>query len=195
MESLVKWVVLNSRVCCNVHRSSHFSLLLGYCVQLWCFNAKNSVEVDGKWSLEDEPCVVMLQEMELLKGELIGDLITGCRGLAGQQHAFKSWNWKLEWFSNQTMNPGFAGHSAVEVLTREKGRHWQNRGFKRWERSVGKHVVSMRTCSTRAGALAQVPAISTFQNTLQSRVNLGVGVWGSGTRFIFAVFFLSSLRV
>lgn len=40
--------------------------------------------------LEDEPCVVMLQEMKLLKGRLIGDLITGYRDLAGQECAFKS---------------------------------------------------------------------------------------------------------
>ena len=41
-------------------------------------------------SLEDEPCVVMLQEMKLLKGRLIGDTITGDTDVAGQQHTFKS---------------------------------------------------------------------------------------------------------
>lgn len=41
-------------------------------------------------SLEDEPYVVMLLEMKMLKGRLIGDLISGYRDLAGQQRVFKS---------------------------------------------------------------------------------------------------------
>lgn len=136
----------------------------------------------------------MLQEMKLLKGRLIGDLITGYRDLAGQECVFKSWNWKLEWFSNRKMNPGFADHTAVEVLTREKGRLWQIWLFKRWEGWVEKYMVSMCMCSTQAawsqGSSAEVSAISRFQYTLQPHfVKLGRG-W-----FIFAVLFFCFLRI
>lgn len=135
-------------------------------------------------SLEDEPCVVMLQEMKLLKGRLIGGLITGYRDLAGQQHAFKSWNWKLDWFSNQKMNPGFAGHSAVEVLTRKKGRRWQNRVFKRWNvggKIHGKHVYMQCT-----GCMVTVVLWQKYLQSLDSGIlcNPIVWIWVGGDLYL-----------
>lgn len=116
----------------------------------------------------------MLQEMKLLKGRLIGDLITGNTDLAGQQHTFKSWNWKPEWFSNKKMNPVFAGHSAAELLTRKKGRHWQNWVFKkwdRWEEKYGRHVYTQHPGCTmlhdHSQPLAETPAVSRLRYTLQ----------------------------
>lgn len=134
----------------------------------------------------------MLQEMKLLKGRLVGDLITGYRDLAGQQCVFKSWNWKLEWFSNRKMNPGFAGHSAVEVLAREKGRLWQIRLFKRWEGWVEKYMVSVCMCSTQAACHRDLQ--QKYQQSLDSSTLCNLILWSWVGDDLYLQFYFSTSR-